>query len=50
VKESLAACKEWLSQQTITDLNSQRDIARLLDLGKSLKLKLADFVELKSFY
>ena len=50
LQEQLQQCRIWSEDYAVTDINSQKDILRLLDSGKSLKLNLDDYVDLRAFH
>lgn len=49
--EQLIHCRHWCDEQNSADMNCQRDILRLLELGKAtLKFNIGDFMDLKNFH
>lgn len=51
MQAQLPACREWSEKHASSDLNSDRDILVLLELGRAkLKFNLIDFVDLRNFH
>ena len=51
VNEQVGASKRWTDEQNKSDMASNTEIKRMLDLGhRTLKFVLDDFVDLKNFF
>lgn len=51
LQRQVALCRQWAEEQVKADLNSNKDIIRLLELGKAtLRYNLGDFVDLRNFH
>jgi hypothetical protein len=51
VNLQVGECKRWTEEQNRSDMATNQEIKRMLDLGRdTLRFELDDFVDLKNFY